>query len=514
MYSLIGLYAPLLSSFEPKSGASTIVTSPANPSSFNVMWVSVTVTCFSCRFVTGTPSSSTSSLNKAFANVRFPSPGVPTSMRLNLNPSSCRWRAISPSVAFWKPRLLVELRARASYVGRGAQSSNLGFQKATEGEMARHLQEEGFKFNLMLVGTPGLGKRTFAKALFKLEVLDEGVPVTNLQEKQVTVTETHITLNEDGFAGDVTIVEAPDFGSKLDNSGAYKPIREYITNQYNTYMEKLMTEVRIADTRVHVLLYFLEPTGRPLRPIDIEFLKNIYDVVNVVPVISKRDSMTDPEVAAYKKLILENLSEHGINILRFPESSETVFSVVASTHRPPPAEKRNLTAITRVEQLLKEIKQAKLDGREGSYVTGMLESCSALMKTGIEDTDTEGKPNRGRDYPWGTLDIERGDFSDFPLLRSMMLLRKRIFLTRTTHEDLFQSYRLQRLAATGQISADPEAIRRQEEALKQKLDAERRRLEEEKKKSDAEAQRALEQNRILAAKLAEMEKALAAQRQS
>lgn len=61
-----------------------------------------------------------------------------------------------------------------------------------------------------------------------------------------------------------------------------------------------MRDRHIQDTRIHCCLYFIAPGGHSLKPIDIIVMKKLSEVVNVVPVIAKSDSLTLEERALFK----------------------------------------------------------------------------------------------------------------------------------------------------------------------------------------------------------------------
>jgi septin 3/9/12 len=61
-----------------------------------------------------------------------------------------------------------------------------------------------------------------------------------------------------------------------------------------------MRDRYIQDTRIHCCLYFINPTGHSLRPIDVIVMKKLSEVVNVVPVIAKSDSLSLDERVAFK----------------------------------------------------------------------------------------------------------------------------------------------------------------------------------------------------------------------
>lgn len=64
-----------------------------------------------------------------------------------------------------------------------------------------------------------------------------------------------------------------------------------------------MRDKYIVDTRIHCCLFFINPTGHSLRPIDIIVMKKLSEVVNVVPVIAKSDSLTIEERDNFKSKV-------------------------------------------------------------------------------------------------------------------------------------------------------------------------------------------------------------------
>jgi septin family protein len=91
------------------------------------------------------------------------------------------------------------------------------------------------------------------------------------------------------------------FGTEIDTS--WDPIIKYIKDQHSAYLRKELTAMRdrfIQDTRIHCCLYFISPTGHSLRPIDMIVMKKLSEVVNVVPVIAKADSLSLEERDMFK----------------------------------------------------------------------------------------------------------------------------------------------------------------------------------------------------------------------
>lgn len=68
-----------------------------------------------------------------------------------------------------------------------------------------------------------------------------------------------------------------------------------------------MRDRYIQDTRIHCCLYFIAPTGHSLKTIDIIVMKKLSEVVNVVPVIAKSDSLTLEERELFKQRVSRRL---------------------------------------------------------------------------------------------------------------------------------------------------------------------------------------------------------------
>ena len=99
------------------------------------------------------------------------------------------------------------------------------------------------------------------------------------------------------------ILPYPNFANKRES---WDHIVKYIKDQHSAYLRKELTAVRdryIQDTRIHCCLFFINPTGHSLRPIDIIVMKKLSEVVNVVPVIAKADSLTLEERDAFKQRV-------------------------------------------------------------------------------------------------------------------------------------------------------------------------------------------------------------------
>ena len=78
-----------------------------------------------------------------------------------------------------------------------------------------------------------------------------------------------------------------------------------------------MRERHIPDTRVHVVLFFINPSGHSLRQIDIQVLKKLGDIANVIPVIAKADTLTLEERDLFKQRVRAELQNNNIRVYPF-----------------------------------------------------------------------------------------------------------------------------------------------------------------------------------------------------
>jgi len=133
---------------------------------------------------------------------------------------------------------------------------------------------------------------------------------TEIQSVSHIIEENNVRLR-------LNIVDTPGYGDLINNDRCWDPIVKYIKDQHSAYLRKELTAQReryIQDTRIHCCLFFIQPSGHSLKPIDIVVLKKLSDVVNVVPVIAKADSLTLEERQAFKERIKEEFAFHNLKM--------------------------------------------------------------------------------------------------------------------------------------------------------------------------------------------------------
>ncbi|KAJ7264907.1 Septin-type guanine nucleotide-binding (G) domain-containing protein [Mycena haematopus] len=275
--------------------------------------------------------------------------------------------------------------------------SYVGFDSITQ-QIEHKLLKRGFQFNVIVVGQTGLGKSTLINTIFASHLIDSkgrfaaDEPVRQTTEIQAV---SHVIV-ENGVKLRLNIVDTPGYGDQVNNENCWDPIVKYIKDQHSAYLRKELTAMRdryIQDTRIHCCLYFLNPTGHSLRPIDVIVMKKLSDVVNVVPVIAKSDSLTVEEKEAFKEKIREELVYHNIRLYPFDTDEDDEEEIT-------------------INEAIRAKVPFAIVGSETNVII-------------------DGHTVRGRKNRWGVVNVENKDHCEFMDLRD--------FLTRTHLQDLIET---------------------------------------------------------------------------
>ncbi|ODV87576.1 hypothetical protein CANARDRAFT_26959 [[Candida] arabinofermentans NRRL YB-2248] len=295
----------------------------------------------------------------------------------------------------------------------------------------------GFSLNLMVVGEKSLGKSTLINTLFNRELY----PVeetTKAQfpdpEEQVSVSiETVSTdIEENNVKLNLTVIDCPGFGDAVNNTDSWKPIVDEICTRFDRYLEAetKVNRATIADDRVHACLYFIEPTGHSLKSLDINFMKQVHEKVNLIPIIAKSDTLTENEIASFKQRILDDLHNQGIKLFSPPSyENDDEDTVLANA----------------------EI---------------MSKSPFAIVGSTNQIQTPDGRMVRGRSYPWGIIEIDNEEHCDFIKLRQLLIRNFMEELKETTANKLYENYRTAKLKKLG-IEQDDTVFREFDPVLKQ-----------------------------------------------
>jgi len=281
--------------------------------------------------------------------------------------------------------------------GRTVLNSYVGFDTITK-QIERKLVKRGFQFNVMVVGQSGLGKSTLINTIFSSHLIDSKARIVADEPPRQT-TEIQVVSNdieENGVRLRLNIVDTPGYGDQVNNENCWEPIIKYIKDQHSAYLRKELTAMRdryIQDTRIHCCLFFITPTGHSLKPIDLSVLKRLSEVVNVVPVIAKSDSLTMDERITFKQRIKNELGFHNIRLYPFQSEEYDNFEHM-------------------LNEDIRQLIPFAVVGSERSVVI-------------------DGKAVRGRKNKWGLINVENENHCEFVHLRN--------FLTRTHLQDLIET---------------------------------------------------------------------------
>ncbi|KAI8321036.1 septin 2 [Martensiomyces pterosporus] len=288
-------------------------------------------------------------------------------------------------------------------------------------QVHRRSIKRGFNFTLMVVGESGLGKSTLINTLFESKVYptkEELPPVGTIEHANgVEITSVSADIQENGIKLRLSVVDTPGFGDSINNDDSWRPILDNIESRFDAYLaqENRVNRSKIVDNRVNALLYFVKPTGHGLRAIDIEFMKQLHTRVNLIPIIAKADTMTAREIELFKSRIIADINYHGIHIFK-PVSDEF------------------------------DDPETVADNKD---IASKIPFAVIGSETYLETPD--GSKVRGRQYPWGIIEVENENHNDFVSLRQMLLRTHMEELRDATDIALYEAYRTQKLLALGHV---------------------------------------------------------------
>ncbi|XP_016120282.1 septin-5-like, partial [Sinocyclocheilus grahami] len=132
-------------------------------------------------------------------------------------------------------------------------------------QVHRKSVKKGFDFTLMVAGESGLGKSTLVNSLFLTDLYKDR-KLLNAEERinqTVEITKHTVDIEEKGVKLKLTIVDTPGFGDAVNNNECWRPITDYIDQQFEQYFrdESGLNRKNILDNRVHCCLYFIPPFG-------------------------------------------------------------------------------------------------------------------------------------------------------------------------------------------------------------------------------------------------------------
>ncbi|KAK3556696.1 hypothetical protein QTP70_014202 [Hemibagrus guttatus] len=311
---------------------------------------------------------------------------------------------------------------------KGVEIGYVGIDAILE-QMRRKAMKQGFELNIMVVEEfqflrenteaaegsrvrAGLGKSTLINTLFKSKVSRRSVMPSDEERIPQTIEIKSIShdIEEKGVRMKLTVIDTPGFGDQINNENCWMPIMKFINEQYETFLQEevnISRKKKIPDTRVHCCIYFIPPTGHCLRPIDIEFMRHLSKVVNIVPVIAKADTLTLEERDFFKKKIREDLRANEIEVYPQTEFDEDAEDRI-------------------INEKIRDMIPFAVVGSDQEY-------------------QVNGKRLLGRKTRWGTVEVENVAHCEFAYLRDLLIRTHMQNLKDITSSIHYEVYRVRRL---------------------------------------------------------------------
>lgn len=354
---------------------------------------------------------------------------------------------------------------------------------ATNSPMINYRKDakKAIKFTFMTAGELGTGKSTFVNCLLNRRLVPhtyEGskhsdtktlaftlahavaLPNTSIlarnefdastahEEPGIALSETRVEiLDDDNVRLHLNIIDTPGFGENLNNEMCFVEIENYLKQQFDLVLAeetRIRRNPRFVDTRVHVLLYFITPTGHGLRELDITCMKRLAKYVNVIPVIGRADSFTEAELKTFKRQIKLDIERFNVPVFQFDNFLDEYDE-------------------DEDYDLIQECK----------YLTDLQPFAIVASEQDFEVKDTltgETKTIKARQYPWGLVDVNNPKYSDFPVLKSVLLGSHLQDLKDLTHDFLYETYRTERLSkVTGKADETDETFQDASDAVQNML---------------------------------------------
>ncbi|KAJ1721451.1 Cell division control protein 11 [Coemansia erecta] len=276
--------------------------------------------------------------------------------------------------------------------------------------------KKGLPFNVMLVGESGLGRTTFLNTLCERMVVSKAEK-TNTEQAHIAepmqFKHHTVEMEEDGMKIILNIIDTPGFGDGIDNENCFMQIQEYLESQFDEVLaeeNRIKRNTKFKDSRVHALVYFITPTGHSLREIDIEMMRRLGSRVNIIPVIGRSDSLTPRELVLFKQRIMNDIAQYEIPVFSFPNGEDE-------------------------------------EDEETVEENAELRAMMPFAVVGCEEVVNEdGRPVRVRNYPWGMVQVDNDEHSDFDRLRYVLLNSHIGDLRDRTQNEIYELYRTEKLS--------------------------------------------------------------------
>eukprot|EP00960_Hanusia_phi_P061061 764718-Hanusia_phi.AAC.1 len=170
---------------------------------------------------------------------------------------------------------------------------------------------------LMVVGESGLGKTTSIRCILHRYGEAEGDVLQEMPDNSKTLEIREyppVTIQTDDPSRPIvlSIIDTPGYGEHTDMRLDFAKISGHITAQWEQTYKEIQQGVTSEGSElpsrhlVSACLYFIAP--HRLKPIDVDFMREVSKKVPIIPVIAKSDTMTRDETQEFRRFVASKLS--------------------------------------------------------------------------------------------------------------------------------------------------------------------------------------------------------------
>ncbi|KAI0994340.1 hypothetical protein K3495_g13842 [Podosphaera aphanis] len=147
------------------------------------------------------------------------------------------------------------------------------------------------------------------------------------------------SLGDTVLQRNLCFVDTPGYSHKTSHAECISSVVEYVESQCQkvsnfdclSESEAINMLTGNGGTQVDVVLYMI--TNR-LRPIDVEFIRRLSRLTNIIPLIAQADLHTENQLLSIKENLLQELQSANIRPFHFGPSDELNFGMVRGSSQP------------------------------------------------------------------------------------------------------------------------------------------------------------------------------------
>lgn len=263
--------------------------------------------------------------------------------------------------------------------------------------------------SILLLGESGAGKSTFVNTLCDEDI----IPTNRSTPAELIIEEYHANLDEGGTRISLDITMCPGFGDYVNNEASTARVVKLVEGQFENVLNeecRINRNPKFKDTRIHAVLYFIRPTGKGLRELDIQCLQQLSRRCNIIPIMSKADFLTNDERKLNRELIMSDIKMNGITIYDFSSSFDDVDDSGEDT-----------------ESIMNLVPFSIISGTERKIIDQV--------------------EYKVRSSPHGVIRVDDPFHSDFLILRTCLLGACLQDLKETTHSVFYEKFRSEKLTS-------------------------------------------------------------------